>query len=113
MMGAASVEYHRQTVLGREDDHGGLALDYYGSRGETPLVWAGAAAGDFGLSGVVTDNEFTAVFGEGGFRHPVTGEQLVKTRRPGVEIVVAAHKTTSMLGVIGRADDMHAILDTE
>jgi conjugative relaxase-like TrwC/TraI family protein len=113
VMGAASVEYHRQTVLGREDDHQGQALDYYGSRGETPLVWAGSAATDFGLSGVVTDEQFDAVFGPGGFRHPTTGDQLVKTTRPGFEMVISAHKTTSMLGVIGRADDMHAILDAE
>ena len=38
-MGADSVEYHEQTVLGRADDHPGQALDYYGSRGETPLRW--------------------------------------------------------------------------
>ena len=44
MMGAESVEYHRSTVLGRGDDFPGMALEYYASRGETPLVW-GARAG--------------------------------------------------------------------
>jgi len=39
MMGRSSVEYHRATVLERADDHPGLALEYYASRGETPLVW--------------------------------------------------------------------------
>jgi hypothetical protein len=37
VMGAESVAYHESTVLGREDDHPGRALDYYSSRGETPL----------------------------------------------------------------------------
>lgn len=44
MMGAESVNYHRETVLGRADDHPGAALDYYASRGETPLVWGGSGA---------------------------------------------------------------------
>ena len=39
-MGADEVAYHQATVVGREDDHPGAALDYYGSRGETPLRWA-------------------------------------------------------------------------
>ena len=43
MMGVDSVEYHRATVLGRDDDHAGQAILYYGSRGETPLVWGGGA----------------------------------------------------------------------
>jgi conjugative relaxase-like TrwC/TraI family protein len=112
-MGGDTVEYHRETVLERGDDHPGQALDYYGSRGETPLRWAGSAADGLGLSGVITAGEFDAAFAKGGFRHPVTGEKLVSTKRPGFEIVVSAHKTTAMLGVIGRADDMHAILDAE
>jgi hypothetical protein len=41
MMGAESVEYHRATVLERADDFPGMALAYYASRGETPLVWGG------------------------------------------------------------------------
>ena len=44
MMGADSVVYHRATVIGRSDDHPGQALDYYASRGETPLVWGGGGA---------------------------------------------------------------------
>jgi hypothetical protein len=89
-MGAESVAYHRQTVLGREDDHAGRALADYGSRDETPLVWRGGAAADLGLSGEVTEGQFDAVFAKGGFRHPVTGEQLVRKQRPGFEIVVSA-----------------------
>ena len=42
MMGVDSVEYHRATVLGRDDDYAGQAVLYYGSRGETPLRWGGA-----------------------------------------------------------------------
>ena len=37
VMGVEQVAYHEATVLGLEDDHPGQALDYYGSRGETPL----------------------------------------------------------------------------
>ena len=48
MMGAESVNYHRETVLGRVDDHPGAALDYYASRGETPLTWGGSGAQDLG-----------------------------------------------------------------
>ncbi len=112
-MGADAVEYHRETVVGRGDDHPGLALDYYASQGETPLRWGGAEAARLGLAGAVTPEAYEAAFGHGGFRHPVTGERLVKTERPGIEIVVAAHKTVALLGVIGRAEDMHAILDAE
>jgi len=38
-MGVDEVAYHQATVVGRGDDHPGQALDYYGSRGETPLRW--------------------------------------------------------------------------
>ena len=33
MMGAESVAYHRETVMGRADDHPGAALGYYASPG--------------------------------------------------------------------------------
>jgi conjugative relaxase-like TrwC/TraI family protein len=112
-MGAESVAYHEQTVLGRADDHPGRALDYYGSRGETPLRWAGAGAARLGLQGEVTPEAYRLAFGPGGFRDPLTGDQLVRTTRPGFELVVSAHKSLSLLGVVGRADDMHAILDAE
>ena len=39
--------------------------------------------------------------------------RLVHTKRPGMEIVIAAHKSVAELGVIGRAEDMHAIVDAE
>jgi conjugative relaxase-like TrwC/TraI family protein len=113
MMGADSVGYHRETVLERGDDHPGAALDYYASRGETPLVWGGSGASDLGLEGAVSEAEYDAIFGPGGARHPVSGERLVAAKRPGMELVVAAHKSVALLGLIGRAEDMHAILDAE
>lgn len=114
MMGAESVEYHRKTVLGREDDHPGRALAYYGSRGETPLEWGGRLAGRLGLGGAVSDGEYTAIFGPEGPTDPAGGWRLASTKtRPGVELVVSAHKSVAVLGVIGRADDMHEILDAE
>jgi conjugative relaxase-like TrwC/TraI family protein len=112
-MGVEQVAYHEATVVGREDDHPGQALDYYGSRGETPLRWGGAGAARLGLEGDVTRDAYRLAFGPGGFRDPLTGQQLVRTKRPGFELVVAAHKSLSLLGVVGRADDMHAILDAQ
>lgn len=53
-MGADEVAYHQKTVVGRADDHPGAALDYYGSRGETPLRWGGAGAARMALAGEVT-----------------------------------------------------------
>ena len=42
-----------------------------------------------------------------------TGERMVTARRPGMELVIAAHKSVAELGVLGRAEDMHAIMDAE
>jgi conjugative relaxase-like TrwC/TraI family protein len=112
-MGVDQVAYHEATVLGREDDHPGQALDYYGSRGETPVRWGGAGAPRLGLDGEVTPVAYRLAFGQGGFRDPLTGHQLVRTTRPGFELVVSAHKSLSLLGVVSRADDMHAIIDAE
>ncbi len=113
MMGVDSVAYHRSTVLARGDDHPGQALEYYASRGETPLVWGGSGASELGLEGAVTDAQYETLFGPGGACDPTTGARLVNTRRPGLELVVSAHKSVAELGVIGRAEDMHAIMDTE
>ena len=35
------------------------------------------------------------------------------TRRPGFELVVGAHKSVAVLGVMGEAEVMHSILDAE
>ena len=113
MMGVDSVEYHRATVRGRDDDHRGQAVLYYGSRGETPLRWGGALAERLGLVGDVDDAGYDAIYGPGGARDPHLGTRIAKTKRPGVELVVAAHKTVAVLGLIGRVEDMHAILDAE
>jgi conjugative relaxase-like TrwC/TraI family protein len=113
MMGAESVEYHRATVLERGDDHPGAALDYYASRGETPLRWGGSGTQQLGLSGAVGEAEYDKIYGPGGAKHPDSGARLVAAKRPGMELVVAAHKSVALLGIIGRAEDMHAILDAE
>ena len=44
-------------------------------------------------------------------RPPASGWS--STKRPGFELVVSAHKSVAVLGVIDRADDMHSILDVE
>jgi conjugative relaxase-like TrwC/TraI family protein len=113
MMGTDSVGYHERTVLGREDDPVGNALEYYASRGETPMAWGGAGAAFLGLEGEVDIDEWRAVFGTGGARHPESSERLVHCMRPGIELVVSPHKSIAELGVIGRAEDMHTILDAE
>ncbi len=113
MMGRNSVEYHRATVLERADDHPGLALEYYASRGETPLVWGGSGAQALGLSGPVTPVAYQAIYGPGGAADPTTGTRLVSTTRPGMELVISAHKSVAELGVLGRAEDMHKIMDAE
>ncbi|MEA2685088.1 MAG: hypothetical protein QOE93_283, partial [Actinomycetota bacterium] len=113
MMGAESVAYHRETIIGRGDDHPGQALDYYGSRGETPLAWGGSGAAAMGLEGNVTEAQYDALYGPGGACDPTTGERLARTKRPGMELVIAAHKSVAELGVVGRAEDMHAIMDAE
>ena len=113
MMGADSVDYHRATVLARGDDHPGQALAYYASRGETPLLWGGRGAVALGLQGAVTDAQYEALFGPDGACDPTTGERLVNTKRPGLELVISAHKSVAELGVIGRAEDMHRIMDAE
>jgi len=61
----------------------------------------------------VSAEAYEAVFGAGGARHPETGERLVSSRRPGMELVISAHKSVAELGVIGRAEDMHLIMDAE
>jgi conjugative relaxase-like TrwC/TraI family protein len=113
MMGVDSVNYHRETVMERADDHANAALEYYASRGETPLVWGGSGAADLGLEGAVSGAEYDAIFGPGGARNPSDGARLVTAKRPGMELVVAAQKSVALLGLIGRAEDMHAILDAE
>ena len=112
-MGSAEVDYHKQTVLERGDDYPGLALEYYGSRGETPLRWGGTGAARLGLSGAVTEGSYENLYGPGGARDPESGARLVSTARPGMELVMSAQKSVAELGVIGRADDMHAIMDAE
>lgn len=106
MMGAESVAYHRATVLERGDDFPGQALANYASRGDTPLAWGGLGAAGLGLSGAVTPEGYEAIYGPGGTRHPVTGERLVSARRPGMELVISAHKSVAELGVVGRAEDI-------
>ncbi|HEY9562702.1 MAG TPA: relaxase domain-containing protein, partial [Nocardioides sp.] len=112
-MGVDEVAYHQATVVGRADDHAGQALDYYGSRGETPLRWGGAGAARLGLAGEVTPDGYTAAFGPGGFTDPLLGRRLVSTQRPGFELVVSAHKSVAVLGVVGECEAMHSILDAE
>jgi conjugative relaxase-like TrwC/TraI family protein len=113
MMGAESVAYHRATVLERGDDHPRQALAYYASRGETPMVWGGSGARSMDLAGAVSGDAYERLFGRGGACHPATGTRLVTALRPGMELVISAHKSVAELGVIGRAEDMHSIMDAE
>ena len=72
MMGAESVAYHRETVMGRADDHpggGGLLR----VAGETPLVWGGSGAEVLGLEGAVTDAEYDGDLRSGRVRRSDVG----------------------------------------
>jgi conjugative relaxase-like TrwC/TraI family protein len=113
MMGMDSVEYHEHSVALRGDDPVVAAAAYYASRGETPMVWGGSGRRLLGLDAEVELADYRALFGAGGARHPVSGERLVRCLRPGLELVVSPHKSVAELGVIGRAEDMHAIVDAE
>jgi conjugative relaxase-like TrwC/TraI family protein len=113
MMGGDSVAYHERTIAGREDDPVASAAAYYASRGETPMVWGGRGRFLLGLDGEVDLDDYRAIFGPGGARHPATAGRLVGCRRPGLELVVSPPKSVAELGVIGRAEDMHLITDAE
>ena len=113
MMGVDSVGYHEHTVAGRADDPVIAAAAYYASRGETPMTWGGRGCSLLGLDGEVDLADYRAVFGVGGAHDPKTGTRLVGCRRPGLELVVSPHKSVAELGVIGRAEHMHAICDAE
>ncbi len=100
-------------MLERGDDYPGMALAYYASRGETPLRWGGSGADGAGpgRSGVA-----------GGVRGDLRAGRRPPSRkrgaagdgpRPGMELVISAHKSVAELGVIGRAEHMHQIMDAE
>jgi TrwC relaxase len=106
MMGADSVGYHERTVLGRSDDPVGGALEYYASRGETPMAWGGAGAACLGLDSEVDIDEWRAIFGTGGARHPKGSERLVHCMRPGMMAAAAravelGYGSSQMRGVRG------------
>jgi conjugative relaxase-like TrwC/TraI family protein len=61
----------------------------------------------------VSPEAYKAIFGPGGARHPQNGERLVTARRPGLELVISGHESVAELGVIGRAEHMHLIMDAE
>jgi conjugative relaxase-like TrwC/TraI family protein len=111
-MSAGSVAYHRANAQDGRYDNPGKTLEYYGSRGETPLEWGGNGATHIGLAGRVEQADYDALFRPNP-RDPVTGKTMAATRIRGVEFVVRAPKSVSCLGVLGAADDMHAILDAQ
>ncbi len=76
-------------------------------------MWGGAGAERLGLVGRATEAQYRAIYGPGGACDPTTGERLACTLRPGMELVISAHKSVAELGVIGRAEDMHRIMDAE
>ena len=84
MMGADSVAYHRETIIERGDDFPGAGLEYYASRGETPLLWGGMGAESLGLVGPVDSPSYDAIYGPGGACDPKTGQRLVNAKRPGM-----------------------------
>jgi conjugative relaxase-like TrwC/TraI family protein len=92
------VAYHRDGTA----VPGGV-FDYYTGEdsAERPLVWRGPGAEHLGLTGTVTRGEYDAIFAPGGAGHPVSGEQLARTLRPGTEITIATPKSVSVLWALG------------
>ena len=114
MMGAESVAYHRETIIERGDDSPRRRPSITTPRGVRPRSpGAGSGAGSLGLVGAVDNPSYDALYGPGGASDPASGERLVSAKRPGMELVIAAHKSVAELGVLGRAEDMHAIMDAE
>ncbi len=99
MMGADSVAYHRATVIDRADDHPGAALELLHRRGASRR-WRGVAAARPGSASTATSlpEHYEDMFGPGGARDPITGQRLAATKRPGLELVVSAHKSVAELG---------------
>jgi hypothetical protein len=102
MMGADSVAYHRETIIERGDDFPGAGLEYYASRGEISLLWGGMGAESLALVGPVDNPSYDAIYGPGGACDPRTGERVVIVKRPGMELVIAAHKSVAELGSSAR-----------
>ncbi len=109
VMGDDSPDRYAGLVLGTD----GLCLADFAAWGERPLAWGGSGAAALSLAGTVEPAQYRAIYRVGGAVHPGTGIRLVATRRPGLELSIAAHKSVAVLGVIGRADDMHQIMDAE
>jgi len=85
----------------------------HATSGRTPLVWGGAGAPSLGLAGNVTLAQYDALFAPGGACDPTTGQRVVEAQWPGLELILEPHHSVAMLGVIGRAEDMHQIMDAE
>jgi len=86
--------------------------EYLSGHGEAPGVWYGRAAGEaFGLSGVVSAEQFEAMFAG---RDPLTGELLGRAHRTdGVlayDLVFRPTKSVSVLYGIGTPEDAAAIM---
>ncbi len=102
MMGSHSVAYQGHTVAGRGDDPVASVLEYYASRGETPMSWGGSGAAFLGLEGEVDLDDWRALFATGCPHHLGGHERLVGCLRPGMELVISPGKSVAELGVIGR-----------
>ena len=114
MMGAESVAYHRETIIERGDDFPGAAARLLRLSGRDPArVGRLAAPHRSGSSGAVDNALLRRGLRPGRGQDPASGERLVSAKRPGMELVIAAHKSVAELGVLGRAEDMHAIMDAE
>ena len=112
-MGAESVDYHRETVLGRADDHPGAALAYYASRGRRRCGGAAPAPSGSDWPARSRTRRTRRSSGRAAPVDPAFGVRLAATKRPGMELIVAAHKSVALLGLMGRAEDMHELLDAE
>ena len=114
MMGADSVAYHEHTVAGRGDDPVAQRPRLLRLPGrDTACAGAGRApsAGPGRRGGPRAD--WRALFGPGGAATPRAGERLVRLHAAGHGAGVSPAQVGGRAGVIGRAEDMHAIVDAE
>jgi len=77
------------------------------------VVLGSSGRGPLGLDGEVDIADYRASSASVAPTTPRTGRRLVGCLRPGLELVISPHKSVAELGVIGRAEDMHEIVDAE
>jgi hypothetical protein len=104
-----SVTYRQVSLTPNQQE----VLDILRQPGGDAAAVGRAGAERLGLAGTVRDEAYEPMFGPGGAVDPALGVRLAATKRPGMELIVAAHKSVALLRLMGRAEHMHELLDVE